>query len=154
MTSRQTLSWKMDDTTREILFECLKKHDEAMSLKLRLLHAVAAADFIGEALSQDEVKKLCPDYPGKQTVIEMISGLIKTFMPAVIYYSPSLQLASTEPFQMIEEECIWCTNFDFEESLICPSCYGRRKIKKTVSPTDTIPYNTYDVFVCKQVKQE
>jgi len=153
MKNEHILSWKMEDNLRELLFSTLKKHNETVCMKIRLLHAVAAADAMGGALSQHDIKLLCPDYPGKLGVVPLISSLIREHLPEVVYYDRVSNQAMLEPYLSVEIECSWCTEEDFEESLICPNCYGQRKIAKRVAPPELTPYETYDVFVCDQVTQ-
>lgn len=148
-----SLTWKMDGPTRERCIDLLKNIDERVTSRIRLLHAMTAGEIAG-GLSHAAACSLCPDYVDSRSALELIGSLIKEFLPPVIYEDADTGALSIQPYAYVEVECSWCTDEDLEESLICPCCYGVRRVTKKVVPVDLLVHDTIDVFVCREVSNK
>ena len=141
----------MDDATRERCIDALKGYDESTCTLIRRLHIFAAAEATGNSLPKEALAELCPEYQGLVSALGEIKRLVSNNLPRVVYYDAIKKEALLGPYYFKVVECSWCTDDDLEESLICPSCYGTRKVQQTVMSTSTIEYDTLDVFVCSEV---
>lgn len=147
------LTWKMDPQVREKCIEVLKEYNEGACSLIRQLHVFAFAELTGNSVPRENIADMCPEYGGPVPAVKEIKRLVTNELPRVVYFDVTRKEARLSPYDIRVVECSWCRDDDFEESLLCPSCYGTRKSQETVVRTSIEAHDTLDVFVCAEVME-